>query len=65
MKKPLLSVMIVVTLAFSALNASAAVSGSNPRPAAVSGSNPRPQAVSAPVSVLGSMYIAVLAYFGF
>jgi hypothetical protein len=57
--------MIVVTLAFSALNASAAVSGSNPRPAAVSGSNPRPQAVSAPMSVLGSMYIAVLAYFGF
>jgi hypothetical protein len=55
MKKPLLSVVIVVTLAFSALNASAAVSGSNPRP----------QVVSAPMSVFGSMYIAVLAYFGF
>jgi hypothetical protein len=65
MKKSLLSVMIVVTLAFTALNASAAVSGSNPRPAAVSGSNPRPQSVSTPQSVLGSMYTAVLAYFGF
>jgi hypothetical protein len=54
-KKPLLSVMIVVTLAFSALSASAAVSGSNPPP----------QAVSAPQSVLGSMYTAVLAYFGY
>jgi hypothetical protein len=56
MKKPLLAGIVVVTLAFSALNASAAVSGSNPRPQ---------QAVSAPQSVLGSMYTAVLAYFGF
>jgi hypothetical protein len=65
MKKSLLSAMIVVTLAFSSLNAFAAVSGSNPRPQAVSGSNPRPQAVSEPQSVLGSVYSAVLAYFGF
>ena len=57
--------MIVVALSFSTLNVYAAVSGSNPRPQAVSGSNPRPQTVSAPASVLGGVYIAVLSYFGF
>ena len=46
-----------------------AMSGTNPRPQAMSGTNPRPQAMSGtnprPQSILGGVYGAVLALFGF
>lgn len=68
MKKTVLSLAVIVVLSASTFTATAqgvtsnAMGGSNPRPQAMGGSNPRPQSA---VSVLGSAYAAVLAYFGF
>lgn len=66
MKKSVLSLATLVLISISSLTASAqsfassaAVSGSNPRPQAVSGSNPRPQ------GVFGTVYTAILSFFGF